>query len=219
MKAWVVSDIIGNCGSIIVFAKTRIKAHELAFEKTDAFEDCDWTDIKVKRFKAWDNHYKGKEIGDWEEDKLELIRDFGWNCLERNYYWCKKCKAKLYCNHDIIENFMGVKKMTHLMTIKWLNWIKNMFPQNSEQSKALCFAIKSIESGNYLLPESIIDLPIEDYFPINKYVKSLELISKIKNLKQQIGTIPSDTKKEQEIIQCCQSMIDELLEQYSDDQE
>lgn len=216
MKAWIVSDVIGNCGSIIVFTRTRGKAHEYAFEKTNAFEECDWSDLRVRRFKAWDDHYKGNEIGNWEEDKLELIRDFGWRCLEYNKHWCKRCKAKPYCNHYVTKDYVGVKKMTRLMTVKWLNWIKNMFPENSEQTKALHFAIKSIDSGCYILPDPIVDLPIEDYFPINKYVKNLELISEIKNLKQEIGTIQFSTHKEQEIIWTCQAMIDDLLEQYED---
>lgn len=216
MKAWIASDVIGNCGSIIIFTETKRKAKKYAFEKTDVFYDCDWSDISIKRFKAWDSHYKGKEIGDWDEDNLELIRDFGWRCLKQNYYYCQNCKARSYCKYDITKDYMGVKRMTRLMTIKWLNWIINIFPHDSEQAKALSFAIKSIESGNYILPNSMIDLPIEDYFPINKYVKNLELISDIKNLKQEMETILIKTDGERNILWTCQAMIDELLESYED---
>ena len=35
--------------------------------------------------------------------------------------------------------------MTRPMVIKWLKWIQNMFPEDSEQYKALTFAIDSLE--------------------------------------------------------------------------
>ena len=35
--------------------------------------------------------------------------------------------------------------MTRPMAIKWLKWIQNMFPEDSEQYKALTFAIDSLE--------------------------------------------------------------------------
>lgn len=36
--------------------------------------------------------------------------------------------------------------MTLSMTIKWLKWIYNMFPEGSEQSKALKTAIDLLET-------------------------------------------------------------------------
>lgn len=42
--------------------------------------------------------------------------------------------------------------MTRAMAIKWLKWIKNMFPEDSEQCKALDLAIHSLEvDEKYLL--------------------------------------------------------------------
>lgn len=35
--------------------------------------------------------------------------------------------------------------MTRSMTIKWLRWIQNMFPQDSEQYKALEQALSDVE--------------------------------------------------------------------------
>lgn len=36
--------------------------------------------------------------------------------------------------------------MTRSMTIKWLRWIQNMFPKDSEQYKALDYAISSLSN-------------------------------------------------------------------------
>ena len=97
MKAWIVRDKYGDSGSAIVFAETRGKAHAYAMFM-DNYEDYEWTDIEVHRFKAWDSHYKGHTEADWNEDRLELVRDYGWHCLEPYYEECKDCEAKQYCS-------------------------------------------------------------------------------------------------------------------------
>ena len=38
-----------------------------------------------------------------------------------------------------------MSEMSRLMTIKWLKWIQNMFPQDSEQYKALEQALSDVE--------------------------------------------------------------------------
>ncbi len=39
--------------------------------------------------------------------------------------------------------------MSRNMAIKWLKWIQNMFPDDSEQYKALQFAIDSLETDEF----------------------------------------------------------------------
>lgn len=99
MKAWIVTDTTGDFGSRIIFAETRGKAQAYALNYIDDFDFCDWTDLRITRFKAWDDHYKGNPEVDWEENKLELIRDYNWYCLEYDSNHCKDCKAKLYCDN------------------------------------------------------------------------------------------------------------------------
>ena len=39
--------------------------------------------------------------------------------------------------------------MSRNMAIKWLKWIQNMFPVDSEQYKALQFAVDSLETDDF----------------------------------------------------------------------
>ena len=108
MKAWVVSDKNGDYGCRIVFAETRGKAHAYALKWLDDFDCCEWSDLRVRRFMEWDSHYKGIQETDWNEDRLELVRDFGWHCFEYLEEWCKDCEAKQYCiYHQDVEEQTG----------------------------------------------------------------------------------------------------------------
>ncbi|MCR4745220.1 MAG: hypothetical protein K5894_08320 [Lachnospiraceae bacterium] len=98
MKAWKVSDKNAECGTAIVFAETAGKAKQLCMYD-DTFDDCEWTDLRVNRFKDYDQYYEGKEKVDWndEEHRIRLVRDFGWFCFEPTISYCEACPAKQWC--------------------------------------------------------------------------------------------------------------------------
>lgn len=99
MKAWHVSEDVGDGGSTIVFAETRGKAHQLAMG-TDTCEGAEWNDVRVVRAKAFDEYYtEGKHEMDWDnkEDRIVLVKH-GWSCLEPDWtYDCKFCAAQEWC--------------------------------------------------------------------------------------------------------------------------
>lgn len=101
MKAWIVSDNNAEYGSEIVFAETAGKARALCMYD-ETFEDCEWTDLRVRRFKEYDQYYDGKTKADfWYDDKhrIRLVRDFGWCCSEPIDSYCKDCPAKEWCDY------------------------------------------------------------------------------------------------------------------------
>ena len=100
MKAWTVTDNNGDYGTSIVFAETRGKARSYALQWIDTFEDCKWTDLKVKRFPEYDQYYDGRtEVNFWldDEHRVRLVRDFGWSCFEVFKHLCEDCPAKQWC--------------------------------------------------------------------------------------------------------------------------
>ncbi|MCR5329599.1 MAG: hypothetical protein K6E62_00220 [Lachnospiraceae bacterium] len=101
MKAWTVSDNNGGYGTAIIFAETRGKAISYAVNCCDTFEGYEWTDIRARRFKEWDRHYKGEPETDvWNDDeaRIELVRDYGWSCVETFWEECKECPAREWCS-------------------------------------------------------------------------------------------------------------------------
>ena len=99
MKGWVVSDNNGEYGSDIVYADTAGKARALCMWD-DVFGDCEWTDLRVHRFKDYDQYYDGNNKPDlWHEDehRIRLVRDYGWSCLEKDWSYCEDCPARQYC--------------------------------------------------------------------------------------------------------------------------
>lgn len=101
MKAYTVSDNNGEYGAIIVFADTPGKARQIAMHD-DTFEECEWTELRVRRFKEYDQYYEGKETADFwmdEEHRVRLVRDFGWSCIEVFERYCEDCPAKQWCDH------------------------------------------------------------------------------------------------------------------------
>lgn len=99
MKAWVVKDKDGECGSEIIYAETRGKAIAYALSACDNFEYLEWVDLRARRFKEFDKYYEGDKHPEfWLDDKFRLIlvRDHGWFCCE---CWDgKKCPAYPYCS-------------------------------------------------------------------------------------------------------------------------
>lgn len=99
MKAWIVYSKLDYYGSALMFAEKRSKAIYNALTFTDEFEDCEWVDLRARRFKEYDQYYDGKAIIDFwyhTEHRIRLVRDFGWHCIEPDFY-CKDCPAKEWC--------------------------------------------------------------------------------------------------------------------------
>lgn len=99
MKAWRVSDKNGEYGSVIVYAETRGKARAAVFH-TGYFDDCEWTDLRVSRFKEYDQYYDGVDVVDFWHDvehRVRLVRDFGWSCIDVIESCCKDCPARQFC--------------------------------------------------------------------------------------------------------------------------
>jgi len=97
MKAYKAWDEFGDGYSTIVFAENIKEAKKIALS-TDACEDADFVNVRVKREKSADSLYKGHCEIDWDdkETRLALVRDLGWSCLETSYE-CESCPARQYC--------------------------------------------------------------------------------------------------------------------------
>lgn len=85
----------------IVFAETRGKAKALALH-TDAFEDSEYTDVRVSRRPALDRYYRGLPEMDWEntDDRIAMVRDAGFVCsweYDIDECECKMCPASEWC--------------------------------------------------------------------------------------------------------------------------
>lgn len=108
MKAWKVYNKLDYYGSIIIFAEKRSKAIYNALQFTDEFEDCEWTDMRAKRFPEYDQYYSGKSMVDvWynDEHRIRLVRDFGWICFDpADSCEAETCPAKEFCKYFIEIN-------------------------------------------------------------------------------------------------------------------
>ena len=99
MKAYKVNIVYDCFYSTIVFADTAGKARAAAL-RTDLAEDCDFTEIRVRRVPQLDFAYRGKEEMDWydPEDHLNMVKYAGFSCEEVDLDECSTCNAKDYCN-------------------------------------------------------------------------------------------------------------------------
>ena len=101
MKAWKVFDVDNEYGTVIVFAETASKAKKLCLY-SDPFDDVDYVDLRVRRFKEYDQYYnpEGDPKIDWsnEEHRVRLVKEFGWRCIERIDSMCEECPAKQWCS-------------------------------------------------------------------------------------------------------------------------
>lgn len=73
------------------------------FMYDDTFDDCEWTDLRVRRFKEYDKYYTGdQKVNFWlnEEHRIRLVRDFGWSCVDPIESYCKDCPAKKWCKNE-----------------------------------------------------------------------------------------------------------------------
>jgi len=97
MKAYYAREKDGDCATI-VFAENATAAKQVAMS-CDCCEDARYIDIRVHRMPAADKLYKGRSEVDWYDDetRVQLVRDFGWQCLEPSWE-CDNCPAKPYCS-------------------------------------------------------------------------------------------------------------------------
>ena len=106
MKAYQVSETsTGNCH--IVFAESEDKAMDLVWNslaklETDhcyeSFEDFK-ASFFVTRLQEADGQYRGHQIMDWNdpEDRLFLVKELKWSCLDETDIDCSNCIAKDCC--------------------------------------------------------------------------------------------------------------------------
>ena len=89
----------------VVFAETRGKAKALALH-TDAFEDSEYTDVRVSRRPALDRYYRGLPEMDWfnADDRIAMVREAGFVCsweLPAYELDCWLCPAAEWCDRYI----------------------------------------------------------------------------------------------------------------------
>ena len=103
MKAWKVTDRNCELGNAVIFADTRSKAIYLAKYFDDTFDDCEWVDMRARRFPEYDQYYSGKSVIDvWydAEHMIRLVRDFGWKCIDpADSCEGDTCPAKEFCDY------------------------------------------------------------------------------------------------------------------------
>lgn len=97
--AWIVES---NCdeGNVVVFAQTRETARNIALS-TGEYDNSRYIDMRVYRIQRMDKYYKrGKKIMDFSDpaDRLALVRDAGFYCLDLDPNDCAKCNAKNFCD-------------------------------------------------------------------------------------------------------------------------
>lgn len=101
MKAYRAWDTENNDGaSTIVFAETAREAKKIAMSWTEACEDAEYINIRVKREPLADSLYKGAHEIDWYDmqTRLVLVKELGWACFETSL-GCDDCEAKKWCRH------------------------------------------------------------------------------------------------------------------------
>ena len=102
IKAYSASDRNGDSGySIVVFAETAGKAKAYA-ASNEAFDEYDFTEIRVNRIKELDGFYKGKREMDWmdDDDRVAMVRYANYECsCEVWHPECEhgECPAQQWC--------------------------------------------------------------------------------------------------------------------------
>lgn len=110
MKAWLVEDVDEEHGTI-VFAKTRNKAKYLAVQYDEGLQDYCYNEVRATRMPQLDKYAGDKPYVmdfDIDEDRLIMVRDAGFRCLEPEYEDCEKCVAKDYC--EVYKDHLETRK-------------------------------------------------------------------------------------------------------------
>ena len=98
-KAYYATGKWSDCATV-VFAESREKAKTIAMS-TECCYGVDFVDIEVHRLPHMDKYYKpGKTEMDWldPEDRIALVKDADFRCIEVNREECKQCPAREYCS-------------------------------------------------------------------------------------------------------------------------
>lgn len=108
LKAWQVEEEYEGYATI-VFAETRNKAKYLATQYDETLYEYDYTEVRAIRIPQLDRYAGDKPyVMDFkvDKDRLIMVRDAGFRCLEPEYDDCEKCVAKDYCDEyqDYLEN-------------------------------------------------------------------------------------------------------------------
>lgn len=96
--AWIVGSTCDE-GNVVVFAETREQARNVALS-TGEYDNSRYIDMRVYRIQRMDKYYRrGKKIMDFSDptDRLALVKDADFWCLEHTPETCAECSAKEYC--------------------------------------------------------------------------------------------------------------------------
>lgn len=110
LKAWQVEEEYEGYATI-VFAETRNKAKYLATQYDETLHEYNYVEVRAIRIPQLDKYAGNKPyVMDFENDKdrLIMVRDAGFGCLEPDYDDCEKCVAKNYC--DEYQNHLESKE-------------------------------------------------------------------------------------------------------------
>lgn len=112
MKAWIVEEPVEGYGTV-VFAETKGKAKYYGIKCEEQLMDCEFFDVRARRVPQLDKYARDGEpyVMNFSNDKdrLIMVRDAGFRCLEPDYDDCEKCIAKDYCDEyqDHLESEKG----------------------------------------------------------------------------------------------------------------
>lgn len=104
MKAYIANEAHNLFeGSIVVFAESAGKARAVALQ-SDAFEDYEFTEIRVKRCPQLDKCYRGLPEMDWYnmDDRIAMVRYADYCCDYGED--CEECPAKEWCSEYEVEH-------------------------------------------------------------------------------------------------------------------
>lgn len=96
-RAWDESECLFTT---VVFAKSRGEAKSLAM-RTDACEDAEFINIRVRRSPELDECYRGRWEMDWTDpqDRIDLVKLANFHCsYEIDDPECDICPAREWCN-------------------------------------------------------------------------------------------------------------------------
>ena len=100
MKGWIVNTDNSE-GSAIVFANTRNEA-KLEALRTDGFEDERYIDLRAHRcpeIDGMENCEPKDNYGLNDENRMILVKEYGWSCGEPIVEDCDSCVAKNHCHY------------------------------------------------------------------------------------------------------------------------
>lgn len=97
IKAYMVSQI-DSFNSIVAYAESANKAKSLAL-LSDQFEDVEYIDLQAYRLPEGDLEIDKVRLLDFydPQDRVLLVKKYGFHCEYVEVDECEKCSAKEYC--------------------------------------------------------------------------------------------------------------------------